>query len=88
MDTPANFSSGTLPAAGTLATGVGAGSPPFTIVLASTNAARAISLAADGTNFVKMTPTATAAGAILLNYNGPIGQILFAGAAGDTYDVL
>jgi hypothetical protein len=88
MDTPALFSSGTIPAGGTVATGVGAGSPPFSIQLNSTNASRAISLSMDGgAHFVTMTPTATVAGAILLNYNGPIGQVLFAGASGDTYDI-
>lgn len=88
MDTPYSFNHGTLPAGGTVAVGVGAGSPPFTLQLNSTNASRAIEISADGLNFVTPTPTATTAGTVLLNYNGPIGQVLFAGAAADPWTIL
>jgi hypothetical protein len=88
MDTPYAFMHGTLPAGGTVAVGVGAGSPPFSIQLNSTNAGRAIEISADGVNFVTLSPTATTAGTLLLNYNGPIGQILFAGAAADAWTIL
>jgi hypothetical protein len=85
---PAAFATGTLPSGGTLATPVGPGFPPFTIQFNSTNSARAISLSANGTNFVGLVPSATAAGSLLAQWNGPIGQVLFAGAQGDTFNIL
>lgn len=88
MDTPKFLGTGTLPAGGTYATPVGAGSPPFSIQLNSTNAGRAISVSMDGVLFFSQTPSSTVAGGILVEFPGPIGQVLFAGAAGDPFSIL
>jgi hypothetical protein len=88
MDTPRILGVGTLPASGTLATPVGACTPPFSIQLNSTNAGRAISVSMDGVKFFTQTPTDTTASAILVQFEGPVGQVLFAGAAGDPFSVL
>jgi hypothetical protein len=88
MDTPRALGFGTLPAGGTLATPVGAGTPPFSLQLNSTNAGRAISVSMDGVVFFQQMPTSTVAGGILVEFPGPIGQVLFAGAAGDQYSIL
>ena len=83
---------GTLPSGGTLAVPVApGGQPPYSFQLSSTAAARAISISMEGgtaAHFVPATlsPATTAAG--IVTYNGPVAQVLFAGAAGDTYTVL
>lgn len=88
MDTPYTFSTGTLPAGGTLATGVGQGSPPFAVQLDSTNASRAISASFDGgVTFFGLTPTGSVSGAIYVTVNAPVSQFEFAGSAGDKYSI-
>lgn len=83
---------GTLPSGGTLAVPVApGGQPPYSLQLSGTTASRAISLTMEsGTNptFVVATPTFSVAATEIVNYNGPIAQVLFAGAAGETYTVL
>lgn len=89
METPKSLGVGTLPAGGTAATSVGPGSPPFTLQLNSTAAGRSIGISANaGDSFVTLTPTATSTGSIVALFNGPIGQVLFSGNAGDEYIAL
>jgi hypothetical protein len=92
---------GTLPAGGTLALAVGPGTPPFSLSLSYPAVApigtaapvaftSAISVSMDGgTAFVPLsTNVGTVAGSMLVTYNGPIGQVLFAGAAGEAFAAL
>jgi hypothetical protein len=89
MDVPARFSSGTLPSGGTIATGVGQGSPPFTVQFDSSSSGRQISVSADGgLSFVNVAPTYTSASAAMVIFSGPVSQFQFAGSSGDTYHIL
>ena len=87
MNVPPQWATGTLPSAGTLAQAVGSGLPPFAIQLTSTNASRAISQSLDGVNWFPIVPTGTVTGAIFATVNNPVGQFLFAGAAGDAFEI-
>lgn len=89
MNVPSQWATGTIPSSGTLALAVGNGLPPFAVQLTSTNGSRAISVSLDGGNkFFPLTPTATIASAIYATVNYPVSQFLFAGAAGDTVEIL
>jgi hypothetical protein len=92
---------GTLPAGGTVALAVGPGTPPFSLSLSYPAIAgigtaapvaftSAISISCDGgTAFAPLsTNVGTVAGTMLVAYDGPISQVLFAGAAGETFAAL
>lgn len=80
---------GTLPAGGTVALGLGNGVPPFTMQLNSTAAGRAIGVSADGgQNFVTLAPLATSAGVLFATINSPLSQVQFTGNAADKYEIL
>jgi len=83
---------GTLPSGGTLAVPVApGGAPPYSFQLSSTNASRAVSVSMEGgttAHFVAVSFTVSTTAAGIVEFNSPVAQVLFAGAAGDAYTVL